>query len=1045
MSGIGSKSAPTYNIPAPSNYVAGVGRGAMGFTTRSDIGPARAPAPAFGAPGAPAVDYNAMQAPAGYVAGVGRGMGELARSQGEVPGASAAPTDGDRGDYSESNYDEFAGYGERLFAAGAYDEDDREADQIYDSVDDIMENRRKRSREKQLLLEQKRAKTERPRIADQFSDLKRELATVTADQWDAIPEIGDYGLRLKQSRKKDSFTPVPDSLLASSANMRGEDLARSIDPSSLDGTATSLSSNSSRSVVSGMRGTALTSSLDKVSDSVTGQTVVDPKGYITSLNSIKFSSSAEIGDIKRARALLQSVTSTNPKHGPGWIAAARVEEYANKMTAARKIILQGCEQAADSEDVWLEAARLHPVDTAKAILANGVKKIPSSVKIWLCAAELETNEGRKKAVLRRSLEIIPNSVQLWKAAIELENVTDARIMLSRAVECVPTSVEMWLALAKLETHENARKVLNKAREEIPTERMTWITAARLEEAHGNLHLVDKIIEKMVLSLQQNQVLIKRDEWIQDAVDAERTMAPKTAASIIRNTIALNVDFEDRKKTWMDDADHVLTLHPPAIETSRAILHFALEVFPSKKSIWQQLAMLEKEHGTPEQLEEVLKRGVQHCPNAEVLWLMAAKEKWLSGNVPDARMILLEAFNANSKSEQIWLAAVKLEWENDEFIRARLLLQRARERAPSERVYLKSALLERELFEYTAALQLLDEGIAKYPSFSKFYMMAGQICCEEDVSKSKTKDNVKAREYFVRGLKANPASIPLWRLLISLEERVKGVVKARPTAEMARLKLPANDLIWLESIRLERRAGNDKLSENLMAQALKECPASGALWSEVLLTCSKTQQKSKAIDAIKRCDQDALVVLTIARLFERSARFRKAQKWFNRAVTLNPRLGDAWIYYFAFEYVQNFRDELVQEGRVLRASEILQQSAVPGAQGEVAMDGVDQDDEDNNNDDNDAAVEGSDLGRPKSDPVPSNSSSSSAMMVADDDSSFKQIALKTLIQRCVESQPNQGELWCSIAKQTHMRRKDVSIILVAAAEQVLGFSFKYFSL
>lgn len=237
-------------------------------------------------------------------------------------------------------------------------------------------------------------------------------------------------------------------------------------------------------------------------------------------------------------------------------------------------------------------------------------------------------------------------------------------------------------------------------------------------------------------------------------------------------------------------------------------------------------------------------------------------------------------------------------------------------------------------------------------------------------------------------------------------------------------------------RLERRAGNEKLSENLLAQALQECPASGALWSEVLLTCSKTQQKAKAIDAIKKCDQDALVVLTIARLFERSARFRKAQKWFNRAVTLNPRLGDAWIYYFAFEYVQSFRDELVQEGRVLRAAEILQQSTVPGAQGEVAMDGVDQDDEDNH-DDNNNEVER----KPQSDPLPS-CSSSSAMVVATDENGDKQMALKALIQRCVESQPNQGELWCGIAKQTHMRRKDVSIILVAATEQILGFSLKY---
>ena len=31
----------TYKKGAPTNYVAGLGRGAIGFTTRSDIGPAR--------------------------------------------------------------------------------------------------------------------------------------------------------------------------------------------------------------------------------------------------------------------------------------------------------------------------------------------------------------------------------------------------------------------------------------------------------------------------------------------------------------------------------------------------------------------------------------------------------------------------------------------------------------------------------------------------------------------------------------------------------------------------------------------------------------------------------------------------------------------------------------------------------------------------------------------------------------------------------------------------------------------------------------------
>ena len=73
-------------MAAPSGYVAGAGRGAMGFTTRSDIGPARPTLPT-------GIEPNFGPAPAGYVAGRGRGMGELAREQGEMFGtpADAAP------------------------------------------------------------------------------------------------------------------------------------------------------------------------------------------------------------------------------------------------------------------------------------------------------------------------------------------------------------------------------------------------------------------------------------------------------------------------------------------------------------------------------------------------------------------------------------------------------------------------------------------------------------------------------------------------------------------------------------------------------------------------------------------------------------------------------------------------------------------------------------------------------------------------------------------------------------------------------------------
>ncbi len=86
---------------------------------------------------------------------------------------------------------------------------------------------------------------------------------------------------------------------------------------------------------------------------------MDPKGYLTSLDSVAIKSNAEIGDIKRARMLFESLIKSNPKHAPGWIAAATLEEHAGRMVQARKLIMQGTEQCQKSEDIWIEAARLH--------------------------------------------------------------------------------------------------------------------------------------------------------------------------------------------------------------------------------------------------------------------------------------------------------------------------------------------------------------------------------------------------------------------------------------------------------------------------------------------------------------------------------------------------------------------------------------------------------------------------------------------------------------------------------------------------------------
>jgi len=95
-------------------------------------------------------------------------------------------------------------------------------------------------------------------------------------------------------------------------------------------------------------------------------------------------------------------------------------------------------------------------------------------------------------------------------------------------------------------------------------------------------------------------------------------------------------------------------------------------------------------------------------------------------------------------------------------------------------------------------------------------------------------------------------------------------------------------------------GSERLAHHLMSRALQECPTSGIMWAKAVELEPKQGQNAKSVDALKKCENDAHVIVSVAKLFWRDGKNAKARKWFNRAVTLNPRLGDAWGAYLAFE-------------------------------------------------------------------------------------------------------------------------------------------------
>jgi len=859
---------------APENYVAGIGRGATGFTTRSDIGPARE-----------------GPSEAALVAAIGR----------QARATAGVSTDEDDDALAELQ-DEVG----LLARAQWQDQEDDEADRIFDAVEARLDRRRQTAKLERQRKEQEEYARKNPTIQEQFADVKRGLATVTDDEWASIPEAGDItGKNKRRQDLRERTYAVGDSVLLGMINSSQYD--SSVDTG--NGTETTVGGTQTDFVEMGAaRDRLLASSLESArsgTDSVLGSTNVDPRGYMTSLSTQTSNQIASVADIKRARLLLEGVVQANPQQADGWIALARLEEVAGRPVKARQVIEQGCTNCPKNEDVWLEAVRLNSHENGKRICAKAIVYVPKSVRIWLKAMELESDDvDAKKRVLRKALEQVPQSVQLWKEAVNLEeDPENARVLLARATELIPLSVELWLALARLETYQNARKVLNNARKAVRTSYEIWIAAMRLEEQQGNDSRIDGLMTRALSELEESGGMLSRERWIEEAEKCEKDGGGVlTCQAIIKATIGMGIDDEDRKRIWLDDAESAIA--KGCYDTARAIYAHALRVFPQKKGIWRRAADLEKAHGNQETLFDILEKAVETCPHAEILWLMFAKEKWLAGDVPGARKVLERAFAQNPNNEDIWLAAAKLEAENNESNEAaRMLLERAREEAGTERVWKKSVVLERELGDNAKALELVNQGLLKYPTMDKLWMMKGQIF--EDLGKL-----VGARDAYGQGIKKCPKSIPLWILAARLEVKAGVVGKARAILDQARLKNPKNAQLWSESIRTEINAGNLAQAKNMVAKALQECPKSGLIQAEAVFMEPRQKRMARAVEALRRVPQDPILITAVARFFWTEQREDKGRTWIEKALKLDPDYGDAWAWYYRLESDEAKKDDIV---------------------------------------------------------------------------------------------------------------------------------------
>ncbi|CAH2355546.1 pre-mRNA-splicing factor 6 [[Candida] railenensis] len=844
-----------------------------------------------------------QEAPAGYVAGIGRGAtgfttsADVGSASRIVPDNDYEDDDDDDGPKNEEEIDERG-----LLVRGGVDNDDDEADKIYDEVERRLSHKSKKDKENS---------DAQPSVTSAFADLKRALSSVSEDQWANLPEVGDLTKRNKRLRllekSQQRFYAVPDTLLVGGSNGGA---GESTDFNSISKTKDKLLSKQLDSVV-GNTGEGLTNQIDE-NDFIIDQTTDN-----------------KIDDIRKGRLIFSSLRKTEPLNPNSWIASAKLEEQDRKFSTAKSLIENGCQKIPRSVSLWLENIRLHHSDGTKhckLICGQALKFNPKSEQLWLKAVDLEHPSDflSQRRILMKALESVPDSVGIWKKLIELEGEEskeeDIKKLLSKAVEFCPKEWDFWLSLINLSEYSEAKSIINRARKIMNDNYKIWITAAKLEERENEdiseaklSRLMSKGVDELKKHTVDKSKLLSKEDWLHEATIAEGEGFLLTCKAIVK--IALQTEEEDefnidpsssRVDDWLSLADGFSKF----TETSNNIFQIIISKYPTKIDVWLKLldSFKKTKNEKPDpRLFEYYEQMVK-INEDEIFYLMYAKDLWkLNTDIDKAKEVLERAGTLFPFSESVWFARIKFakytsgtSWVEESLAVSTKMFQRISDNSSAawyKHIHLLRCSYSKNgkpVDEYLTTL--CDEALDKFPDCGKLYLQKSQILQDVDT--------------LAVGVRRCAQFIPLW---INYAHAVKSnPVRARAILDNSITQNPSSPLLWVERIRFEKQLNNFDSARQLCTKALQKFPSDANLWIENLHLISKISQRKNAfMDSLKKTNNSSIILMNIGLFFWIDGKFTKVKAWFERALNSDEGKlnGDCWGWMFKYFGLYGTEDEM----------------------------------------------------------------------------------------------------------------------------------------
>lgn len=752
----------------PPGYIAGIGRGAVGFSIRGTKGPNRVPA-------------------------------RLSDREKPVEGFSNEEEEDIR--FKDSKEEE----SHLISTDGKHDNEEDEAEDIFAEIDQRLATRRK----KKAGLETDSQVTST--IANHFSGLKRNLAELSEQDWLRIPEAGDITKANKRSRLKEQLErktySAPDTLFKSNVNLtrlteeREKLLALQLDSSF----KTKSPDNSTRKYLQDLESSNIHDTPVRFDDVKKSRHILeayrkanprDPQVWIDSARLEE-----GVNKFTRSKNLIEEGCKLCPRDENIWLENVRLNS--SDRSYCRVLISEAIRFNERSERIWLKAIDLEQGDTnKKRVIRKGLQRLPKSEKLWKLAIKHENERNEVIKILKKCLELLPDTVEFWTLLISLQEPTEARVTL-----------------------ESAKKIYS-------GEQFIWILSCQLEEASGRAEyksLCDTI-STGISEMQKKGTEFAFADWIREAIQVEKLgKYMETVKAIVFTTMHFffdenSMDYEEllsltsnspltrrcvyssilskfpgRYSIWKsfiknsqesNDLAAVKNTWEMCLFKNEAVREYPLLVLMYTKFVWAW-------GKNCKEAIDILDRALSMYP--EYTGFRLAKLKILIHEGAEKGKIkscFEEAFSYCGKfSNEVSEYYTKYLLSQKEYQEAELYLDQALEKCPDESLnYLLRSEVSLMQNDLRSCQLILSKGMRQCPNYINLYIEAAKV-------ESRLNDHEGARSILNIGLVNNQESDQLYQAKAILETKSNNNTQARHFVAQGLKMCPESWRLWSENIKL----------------------------------------------------------------------------------------------------------------------------------------------------------------------------------------------------------------------------------------------------